>query len=238
MPVTSQKLKLYYYDVPKIACTSLKTMFWQIENGILTQDASSAVGKSTNILQRIKNKARGNIHYTDGYQTYSWQASPPPPSGFETLTVVRDPILRLHSAWKNKVMHSVFESRDELLDLTNEGLSDNPDFGTFIDHFEHYRDVSRPARVHTHDYTYHLGPKLSYFDHVFKLEKLSELIEFLSARVEQKVIIPHENKTEEPNRSDQLSTEQIEKLLKITEQDYIWLDGLYSAEKAIERICK
>lgn len=31
MPVASSQLSLVYYDVPKVACTSLKTWFWELE---------------------------------------------------------------------------------------------------------------------------------------------------------------------------------------------------------------
>lgn len=173
------------------------------------------------------------IHATEGYQTHSWKAANPPPDGMETIVVLRDPIKRLHSAWKNKVCSRVFSAQNALEDLTNECLPLNPDFGTFIDLFDQYRQVSRPARIHTNRFSWHLGEKIEFYDHVFMLESLNDFISFISKRANSSVSMPHRNKSQGDTRNQKLSHTQIDRLVEITAPDYAWLKGLYDAEKSL-----
>ena len=236
MPIKSESLKLYYYDVPKIACTSLKTLFRNLDvpKSVRAQYAlKTTVARVVNRFGVIKLPVAPSIHQIPGYQAKSWKVAAPPPSGYETLVVIRDPVLRIHSAWKNKVRQSVFSHRDELEDLANEGLSPNPDFGTFINFFEQYRTISRAARVHTYPYSWHLGEDLGFFDHVFKLEELKDLISFLSEKAGKELSVPYKNKAERDGREDRLNSCQIEKLRLITADEYKWTQGLYSFESGL-----
>jgi len=238
MPITSDRTRLYYHDVPKIACTSLKILFWELENGRKFPHRTSTPTFFRRAMHHLGLPGAAGtprIHATEGYQTRSWKASAAPPPGYETLVVLRDPVERLYSAWKNKARSRVFSARDELDDLTNEGLPHDPDLGTFIEMFDEYRQVSRPVRIHTNHYSWHLGPDIEYFDHVFTLQDMGSLIAFLATRAGTNLAMPHRNKSAKKERSDKLSKPQLNRLAKITEPDYLWLKGKYSLEQSLHR---
>lgn len=152
MPVISHPLHLVYFDIPKVACTSLKVLMWELDNG-----APFRTRQEMTRLDRVRRRlgmdtaprVSGSIHYVPGYQTWSFARvqTLDLPEGYDRITVLRDPIARISSAWTNKMSQDVFAARDEVEDLHNEGLSDAPGFGAFIDNFERYRDISRPVRV-------------------------------------------------------------------------------------------
>jgi len=233
MPVASSQLSLVYYDVPKVACTSLKTWFWELEHGqAFTGD--SPRGK---VLNRLGLKGYGDIHLQESTRTRSFKAAPKPPVGYATLTVVRDPIRRLVSAWKDKVNAESFKGqRNVLNDLENEGLAPNPDFETFIEHFDEYRMVTRATRIHTNSLAWHLGPDIGLYDHVFSLEALDELIAFLSEKLGKEVSLPRQNTTHSNRSAIKLSSAQVDRILEITRPDYQWLGNLYNQQDSLEQL--
>lgn len=230
MPVISQKAKIAYFDVPKVACTTLKWFFWYLETG-------KSHSPQTVMSRWFPNSHKyWEIHEKEGYQTCSFARVGTIPAELDSVTIVRDPVLRLHSAWKNKASQSVFEQRDEIRDLWLECLPTNPSFGEFIDHFDRYRMVSRPVRIHTYHYDWHLGPNLDAYDYVFELETLSEFKTFLSQRLGYDVSFPRENSASEESRDSSLTIAQRDKLHNITRHDYNWLGDRYSFEQSYERL--
>jgi hypothetical protein len=120
--------------------------------------------------------------------------------------------------------------------VLNEGLSENPSFGEFLDHFDAYRFAARPARVHTYRYAFHLGPSVSWFNHIFKIEEMLPFSEFLSQRLGHNVTIPRENRSPANMRDGSLTPKQVDRLLQITADDYQWLGDMYSPENALARL--
>jgi len=191
------------------------------------------------LLKGLGYPPRPGIHREPGYETRSFLTAQPIPAGFETMVVIRDPIDRLYSAWRNKASAPLLQKRiDE--DLRNEGLPVQPDFGTYIERLNHYRAVARPVRVHTHPISWHLGPTLDAFDHVFRIEELGALAEFLSKRLGRAVSVPHVNRTKaaadiERLNVDRLNPNQVEALRSFVAADYIWLAGAYDLERSVRR---
>ena len=233
MPVVSNRARLVYFDVPKIACTSLKTLFWEIETG----RKFPSLPYRFRLMRRLARRGYPppGINREPGYETRSFLAAQPVPAGFETLVVVRDPIDRLYSAWKDKASGQIFERKGIEMDLRNEGLPVQPDFGTYIEYLDHYRAVARPVRVHTHPIAWHLGPTLDAFDHVFRMENLGALAEFLSTRLGRMVSVPHINRTKAAAGVDRLNPIQVEALRSTMAADYTWLAGAYDFERSVRR---
>ena len=233
MPVASSQLSLVYYDVPKVACTSLKTWFWELEHG----QAFTGDSPRNRVLNRLGLKGYGDIHRQESTRTRSFKAAPKPPACYATLTVVRDPIRRLVSAWKDKVNAESFKGqRNVLNDLENEGLVPNPDFETFIEHFDEYRMVTRATRLHTYSLAWHLGPDIGFYDHVFSLEALDELIAFLSRKHGKEVSLPRQNTSHSNRSAIKLSSAQVDRVLEITRPDYQWLGNLYNQQDSLEQL--
>ncbi|MEZ5257853.1 MAG: sulfotransferase family 2 domain-containing protein [Ilumatobacteraceae bacterium] len=170
MTIECPTLELVYYDVPKVACTSLKTLFWEINHDRPFRRPFLRTLESQ-VLWRL-NVALPVVHRAEGYLTTSFAASGARPQGYESFVVVRDPIARLRSAWRDKVSKKAFGEHDELDEMRNELLPSHPDLGTFINYFDEYRQISKPARQHTRELTWHLGPDLAVHDHVFRMEEL------------------------------------------------------------------
>ncbi|NOD36583.1 MULTISPECIES: sulfotransferase family 2 domain-containing protein [unclassified Ruegeria] len=237
MAVISEKLKAVYFDITKVGSSSLKEMLWELDSG------TPFKGRG---MVRIKNNIRWrlacaklvkprNIHEQEGYQTQKFSQAYVPEE-YVSFALVRDPLARIKSAWRDKIHQKQFQWRDEEMDIRNEGLPLNPSFGEFIDNFHQYRAVSRPARIHTTPYDWHLGGNIEFFDHVFKLEELSDLYDFISERLGCPLPGKHANKSPIEKRDDQLKSHQVDALLKLTKPDYDLLGGLYDQETAAQYI--
>lgn len=237
MAILSHKLRGAYFDITKVGTTTIKTALWRLEHGADFDGSGFA---------RLKNKlhyklaAKGlarprSIHETPGWQNEVFAlARQGIPEGYAPFTMVRDPAARLKSAWRDKVHEAQFAWRGELMDLRGEGLPTDPTFGEFIDHFEAYRMVSRPVRVHTTAYAWHLGDDLSFFDHVFRLEEISALQAWFDERAGHPVWIPHANKSggRKAARDDRLSPAQIDRVFTLMAPDYALLGPLYDIDAA------
>ena len=234
MPVISNRTKLAYFDVPKIACTSLKTLFWEIETGRKYPSLPYRFQLMRRLLKRLGHRLP-SIHEEAGYETRSFLTAQPVPAGFETMVVIRDPIDRIYSAWRNKASAQILQRKDGERDLRNEGLPVQPDFGTYVERLDRYRAVVRPVRVHTQPIAWHLGPTLDAFDHVFRMEDLGALSEFLSKRLGRTISVPHFNRTKAAAGVDRLNPIQVEALRSAVAADYTWLAGAYDFERSVRR---
>jgi hypothetical protein len=228
MAVVSHEFRVLYHDVPKVACTTLKTFFWEAAHG-----RPFAYSTADRALDRLRIRRRewfASIHHVPGYRTRSFARVEPPPEGYARICVVRDPAARLHSAWRSKVRTRIFRTRGESEDLYNAFVPVDPSFGDFVDHFEGYRTHSRAARVHTEPYAWHLGPDIAAFDAVFRQEELGRLASWLAERGRRSVAFPRRNESEPEDRDDRLSPSQVERLRELCQDDYRWLGGLYDPE--------
>lgn len=237
MAVVSQVLQAVYFDITKVGSSSLKEMLWELDRGepFKGRGATRVLNNLRWRLARAKLVRARNIHEQDGFRTQIFRKAVVP-DGFATFTLVRDPVARLQSAWRDKVHRNQFRWRDEEMDIENEGLPLDPTFGEFIDHFHEYRAVSRPVRVHTTPYSWHLGPDLGFFDHVFRLESVNDMYSFLSERLGRPFPVQHVNKSKPGPRDSTLTERQIDALLEITQPDYDLLGSLYDIEDAEKRL--
>ncbi len=241
MAIVSPTLGMVYYDITKIASSSLKILLWEIENG--------RPFPSENKLQRFAHRWRarllrddsrkpGNLHNDfDWIKTRAFDPDVGAQEDYHRFTVVRDPIQRLLSAWKDKVNRKQFGRRPaEIRALRQEGLPVDPSFGEFIDHFEAYRQISRPARIHSTSYAWHLGEDLSFFDSVHRLEQMDVLLALFSQRLGRPVSLPRSNASQKERRSSALTVQQLDRLIEITAPDYMLLSDLYDPETAVRHL--
>ena len=81
-----RKTKLIYFPVPKIACTSIKSLFFEIEFGITVDK-----------IKEVRPKFKVHNKYKALFKSSS-QLMPE----FQTLAVVRDPIQRFLSGFNKR----------------------------------------------------------------------------------------------------------------------------------------
>ena len=241
MAVVSHELKLIYFDVPKVACTTLKTQLYELAYGPLVAPFQPTLkDRARAALGRSHPRPKGpSVHYRDGYRTLSYARAlreQDLPKDYARIAVVRDPIARFYSAWANKANEADFARRDELEDLRNEGLSTAPDFQEFLANFEAYRALSRPVRVHNQLYSWHLGPRASNFDQIFQIEDMGALEAWLSERNSEPITLRSSNQSDRKQDAVPLTADEKAKLLALTQEDYRWLGGLYDAQAGLERL--
>jgi hypothetical protein len=229
MSVVSEKTRIFYVVVPKAACTSIKMTFLELAGGA----AVPPLSLTDKLLGRRVPKPR-SVHQIDGYITAEFGTGAPPPAGFARISVVRDPLARLHSAWSNKVGSTVFGLRGELEALQAAGLPLDPSFGAFLENYARYRETSRPAAIHTRPLRWHLGDDLGWYDRVFKLEKLGAFEAYVSERAGRPVRVPRENPSAAVTRPLEFGSRHVDLARKILADDYALLAGHYDFDTALE----
>lgn len=229
MAVISAALRLAYFDITKVGSSSIKLAFWELDHKAPFEGRGLERVKNALLWKLAKRKLvrPRNIHEMPGYRNEHFELAVVP-EGYLRFTLLRDPAERIRSAWRDKINRAQFAWRGEEMDLEAEGLPLDPTFGEFIDHFETYRMVSRPVRVHTTPYAWHIGSDLGVYDRVFRIEAPAELDAFLAERAGRPVTLPHENSSARKARDDRLTPSQLDRLFDILEPDYAILDGLYN----------
>jgi len=237
MSVVSHRLRAVFFDLPKAGSTALKHVLWKLEHGAPFDGTGlRRIGHAL----RWKLAARGlatprTIHEMAGYRNLAFGIAEVP-DGYDRVAILRDPASRFRSAWRDKVHRAQFAWRGETMDVENAGLPLDPSFGEFVDNWETYRLLSRPARVHTMPYEWHLGPDLDVYDRVFRLEDIAELQAYLSQRAGEAVTLGRENASApDDTRPDALSPRQIDRLFEILEPDYALAGARYDAQAARAR---
>ncbi|MBC6442134.1 MAG: sulfotransferase family 2 domain-containing protein, partial [Rhodobacteraceae bacterium] len=177
MAILYDNLGIAYFPVPKCASTSLKYCFYEANTGL--------VAKKQNLLKKIYIKMQSfagtNLQELEGY---------------ERMAVVRDPVARLKSCYREKILRRYinFENNPdgrthylryhdgEEKKLKSCNLPEYPDFETFVEHLEEYRGISAKIESHSRSLSYWLGSDPLFFDAIFDFSALPELGEWLQSR--------------------------------------------------------
>lgn len=234
MSVISSKARTFYAVLPKAACTSVKTMFWELETG---RD-STRRGLSDRVRARLGRAVPPfPIHHLDGYVTRPF-GEVAAPAGHARICLVRDPLSRLRSAWTNKVGRAVFATRGETRQVSGAGLGLDPTFGYFVENLDAYREISRPAQVHSRDYAWHLGPDLRWYDQVFRIEDMPGFERFLSGRAGTGIRVPRHNEGGAVPRPLAIAEGHRDLLRARLRADYALLGGLYDFDRSFDRLLR
>lgn len=207
MSVFVEKHTFSYYPVPKCACTSLKLLAFQIENEFAFR------------IFHINGVAK-YIH--DLYVSFPFAKAKvmDRPANFR-FTVVRDPIDRFLSAYSNRVLQYNELSEARLrFGGADASLAPRPDLGTFVVNLEQYRAADASVKHHTEPLTYFLGTDPEYFNRIYALKELDELVKWLEDRTGMALVLGHEQKGERKLGRSDLSAAEIERLQEFYAADY------------------
>lgn len=193
------------YAVPKIACTTLKRIGYEIEYGVPWEKGRN-VHRDYPSIPFVNRSGLGGVF------------SKRPRTKFR-IAVVRDPVSRLLSCYSNKVLKGQYlgefrrSSEDRKRDRVV--LKDNPSFDEFVENLVLYRRYSDIViRPHSERLQYYLGPDASFFTHIFDISQVSDLIVFLSKVTDLDLNHNlHANKTDKESKSSRIS-EQSTNLIK------------------------
>lgn len=204
--------KYGYLDLPKVACTTIKSAIYHQINGNRFQSSQEAVN-----VHRYFGKIRKEI------------------SGCERrFIVIRDPVKRFLSAYGNRVTYHAELSEGYIKnthpDIYNEIPVFNPGLGQFIENLNVYLKV--PAIYH------HVRPMgdflngedLSFFTDVFKIENIKDYSDVLSDVYQKDVKFDRlQAGGKKPHLKD-LSRQQLQLLINFYRKDYELLKDFYSVD--------
>lgn len=239
MAIYCARTRTVYFPVPKVACTSLKTFFWTLNNGLDREERRPALISALRRwlgLYRPLPHSPGAIHGMQGYASAYFAPLKDMPAGYVSFAVVRDPAARLRSAWANRVQEMDFARFGETEAIKAAGLPLSPSFAEFIENFQAYRRLSNSALHHTDHYHRFLGKDLSYFNRIFRLEAMHEMEEFFFERAGIQIKIPRKNRTGKMKRDSRIGHEHVDMIREITASDYDMLRGLYDFDSGISRL--
>ncbi len=172
MPAEIEAQKLAYFPMPKAVCTAVKQAIHHINFGHYHEAKAgrhihNAVYPTLNFLEI--NTAK----YVD----------------WTRITVIRDPIERLLSAYWSRVMDHRELSEEKIdMDLARQLMIEpDPSADEFFLNIDKYRILDVSIRHHTDYATTFLGYDLSFYHHVFNVDRLDELFKLLSEKTGQEV---------------------------------------------------
>ncbi|TDL75024.1 hypothetical protein E2L08_15595 [Palleronia sediminis] len=210
MGVHIDKFGLSYFSVPKVACSSLKHFLFQIENGFAFR----------NFWANGKYYTIHNVCYSS--RPFEKEKALVGKDKF-TFAVVRDPVSRFISAYRDKVAGRCIAPARDLTDRDRDnGMVPEPDLGTFVANLERYRDLSPEVRRHTEPMTFYLGTDPAFFDRIYGMRELDEVVEDVRQRVGGTVpALPHRNASTPPEGGAQdLSDRQDAAVRNYYAEDY------------------
>lgn len=157
--IKSEEAQVLYFPVPKNMCSTLKQAIYFLEH---KEDYD-------------KEREQKDIHeyYFEReikYQTKKAIKS----SDYTKLAVIRDPIKRFVSAYRNRVL-DLGDMLPFASQLQKQGLSVKPDLNTFVENLAVYRAVVPSIRHHTDPQTYFLGTDMTIFDVVKDIHQAAEV---------------------------------------------------------------
>lgn len=206
MSIYSEVLNIRYYPVPKVACTSIKQVIFELEHGAPFAD--------------------GSIHKAYGTTAFG-RAQEERKPGELRIALVRDPVERFISAYRNRV-HGHEEAahwklRKEGLPLD---LKPFPSPKEFVHNLAAYQARVHSLKHHTLPMVTFLGRDPKFYDHVFDMSDMPAVEAFLSERAGREIRLP-KTQTGGPNYTTAaLGEEECAVLRDYYREDYAFLEKL------------
>lgn len=217
MPIRIKPCKALYYSVPKIACTAIKHLIYQINNKKPFKDYQEG-GKWV------------NIHSLPKMETNYYEA--PPPEDMVSIVIIRDPVDRVLSAYANRVFTHWALTADRIATsaVAPLGLAPNPDPDAFFANFGAYCAASADVEFHVAPTTSFIGPNIDKYSFVFTMENIAFLTSLLSNMTGASIILEkmQEGNQKKPTFGD-LSEASRRIILQHCMGDYALLRGHYEA---------
>lgn len=200
MSVILAKHKLFYASVPKVACTSIKHMFFEFENG-------------RPFTPYIANGQNRNIHNAVYKGLFREKYPEKRIANSHRVALVRDPISRFLSAYSNRVVFHKELSRDKAgPKLKALGLTPNPELDQFIDQLDDYCQAHGSILHHTRPMVDFLGKDPAYFSRLYAFSELSQFVSDMSEHLKTELTLGHKQSGGPKLSRDLLSAAQLQKL--------------------------
>lgn len=226
--IKSKRFKIAYFPIPKCACTSLKSLLYKLE---FQRNFKKHIKLQRKFVFLFYPKIIKNIHEFWGYQKEEIQ--PGFLDEYFKFVVIRDPIKRFLSAYKNRILHYKDLTNSDFLKVEKFhefGLSEYPELNYFVRDLNKYMKVSLLIKHHFSPQSNSLVNDLSFYDLVCPIENMDNLENKLSQIVGNNINIPQiQTKGPKINIKD-LTQESLSKIIEFYAKDYNNLQDYYSVE--------
>jgi hypothetical protein len=207
MSVFNYLHKISYYPVPKCACTSLKTFFFELENGFRLP-SFRVNGHYKHIHNFMPTRPFGEIAEFDRTE-------------HSKFAVTRNPIERLLSCYSNRVVfHQELSEGLLSTEACQSGCIPNPSLSVFIDRFEFYQRFSRSISHHSTPMVAFLGRNPLYFSQIFPISEIDKFASTINSLLGCKIDLIHEQTGGPKIPRSVLSKSEIEKIENIYADDF------------------
>lgn len=210
MAIPVWKFGICYFPAPKVANTSLKHALHEIRTGAPFQ------GEMDESLGRKR-------HIHDQYKTPSFR--PEFLTKFANLTrfaVVRDPVGRLLSVYRNRVVFHKELSVETLGEdvFRKAGVPPSPDLTTFIAELARYRQISRSIDIHSAPLVDYLAEDPGFYSFIFRMEDSDQIEAFLYGASGVRLTLRRAQTGGPAIERDELTAEQTALVHKHYQRDY------------------
>lgn len=173
---------MVFYFSPKAAGTSLRAFLFEVENGFPLRKYK-VQGEQVSVTVLANQLVLNNRFKLVDHGSFGTA---------ERIALVRDPVRRALSAYSNRVVH-FSELSDSAVgpQLTQMGLPPDPDIDVFFANVLQYMTVSRSIARHFSHQDVFLGREVSYFDHVFTVERLGDLVDYVNRKCGTSARMPY-----------------------------------------------
>ena len=218
--------RLIYIPVPKNACSSTKEALHEIEFGRRFDKRRDINRAYVNIHDYFKKRPKAFA----GLKTLSSAKK------FTRFAVVRDPIKRLVSCYRNRVV-DLDDLKMSSKSLEKYGLDPHPDINTFVINLRKYRKANKSIEHHSRPQGSFFGGSLDYLDNIFMMEELDDLQYFLRSYRSDLSFLSRKSGGTSFSVSE-LSEEALMHAVNFYQQDYQLLSKFYRADVHLNRVEK
>ena len=219
-----KKKKLAYVPVPKNACSTVKTFLFKLQNNRDFKEfwAGTRRFQLHNVIPTLSYKEwKSNFFNFSGINK----------SDTFIFAIVRDPLLRFFSCYKNKVLQWNEIEHDELArnKCVTLNMPEKPDINTFVENFSFYQEICPSILHHTLPQVHFLGPDPNFYSKIYPIKKVdSELWDDLSKIVGEAIYAPQKRMQTGGSEMviDPLTSENLVKIKDLYAADYDFLDEI------------
>ncbi|MGG5819733.1 sulfotransferase family 2 domain-containing protein [Falsiroseomonas sp. HW251] len=184
MAAISHRLRVVYLPVPKNACTSIKSMLFEVESGRSVSSLRNREGKPVHVHAVYPSMPDGGV-IPDGIFDY------------DVVAVLRDPVKRFVSGYRNRIQQirdiERAVARDPRIAAAVEakGLVTVPDIDSFAERLADYMDAVPVVKHHFLSQMAYVGKAVGRLSLVVGMDGLHRIAVLLAERAGQDVRMPH-----------------------------------------------